>query len=127
MRKWAFGQVVALGAAGYLMMAVGGGGAAFAGKQDFTLANKTGYQIDEVYVSESRSSHWGRDIMGRGSLGDGDTVDVTFDHGSACHFDLKVKYEDGDNAEWSNLNLCDISKVTLYWDRKNQTTRASTE
>ena len=46
---------------------------------------------------------------------------------SVCKWDMKVKYNDGDTAEWSNLNLCSIDKVTLFWDRKNQTTRAVTE
>ena len=41
--------------------------------------------------------------------------------------DLKVKYNDGDEATWQSLNLCNISKVTLFWDRKNEATRAVTE
>ncbi len=102
---------------------------AHAGDQDFTLVNRTGYQIDDLWVSPSRSDSWGREIMGRGNvLSDGDTYDVSFSrHAQACHFDLKVQYNDGDVATWRDLNLCEISKVSLYWDRKNNTTRARTE
>ena len=32
---------------------------ALAGEQDFKLVNKTGYQIDEVYVSRATSKSWG--------------------------------------------------------------------
>ena len=44
-----------------------------------------------------------------------------------CDWDLKVKYDDGDEATWKGLNLCSISKVTLYWDKKKEVTRAVTE
>lgn len=101
---------------------------ALAGEQDFKLVNKTGYQIDEVYVSRVSSKSWGNDMMGRGALGDSDSVDLSFNApDNVCRWDMKVKYNDGDTAEWSDLNLCSIETVTLYWDRKNQTTRAVTK
>lgn len=101
---------------------------AFAAQQDFTLHNRTGYQIDEVYVSQSSSKNWGKDIMGRDALDDGNTVDVSFTApDNACRWDMRVKYNDGDEATWNNLNLCNINKVTLFWDRKGETTRAVTE
>ncbi len=103
-------------------------GSAMAGEQDFKLVNKTGYQIDEVYVSRASSKSWGRDLMGRGALEEDSSVDITFNApADACRWDLRVKYNDGDTAEWGNLNLCNIDTVTLYWDRKNGTTRAVTK
>lgn len=102
--------------------------AAHAGQQDFTLHNKTGYQIDEVYVSQSSSRNWGKDVMGRDALEDGNTVDISFRApDNACNWDMRVKYNDGDEATWTNLNLCNINKVTLFWDRKHEKTRAVTE
>ena len=95
-------------------------GHALASDADFKLANKTGYTIDEVYVSPHSSDSWGRDRMGDNTLDDGETVNIAFAHGgSACHFDIKVKYHDGDKAEWSDVNLCDYEKITLHWDGKN--------
>jgi hypothetical protein len=100
-------------------------GLAHASDADFKLKNKTGYQIDEVYVGAHSSSHWGPDIMGSNSLGDGESVNISFRHGGACHFDIKVKYHDDDStAEWSDVNLCNWEKITLFWDEKNQVTRA---
>lgn len=98
---------------------------AFANDADFTLKNKTGYQIDEVYISLPSSKNWGKDIMGTGALGDGDKVKITFPHGNgACKFDIKVKYNDGDEASWASVDLCEYETITLYWDKKAQQTRA---
>jgi hypothetical protein len=92
---------------------------AFASDADFKMVNKTGYQIDEVYASPASSNSWGADIMGKDALADGATVDITFPHGgSACKFDLKVKYKDGDTAEWENVDLCQYTTISLYWDGK---------
>jgi hypothetical protein len=94
-------------------------GAAFASDADFKLVNKTGYQIDEVYVSPASSESWGDDIMGRAAVPDGTTVNITFPHGGkACRFDIRVKYNDGDKAEWSNIDLCEYEKISLFWDGK---------
>ena len=101
---------------------------ALAGDQDFKLVNRTGYQIDEVYVSRSSSKHWGKDMMGSDALAAGESVDLEFSAPSnVCNWDMYVKYNDGDTAQWNSLNLCNINKVTLYWDRKAGVTRAVTE
>ena len=98
---------------------------AFASDADFVLKNKTGYQIDEVYVAPHSSKNWGKDIMGSGSLGDGEKVKIVFPHGNgACSFDLQVKYNDGDTAAWSDVDLCKYETITLFWDKKNQETKA---
>lgn len=100
--------------------------AAQASDADFKLVNKTGYQIDQVYVSHHSSDDWGSDIMGRDALADGEAVNISFPHGgSACHFDIKVKYhDDGSTAEWSDVDLCQYETITIFWDAKNQVTRA---
>ena len=101
---------------------------ALAGEQDFKLVNKTGYQIDEVYVSRSSSKNWGKDMMGSDALANNESVSLEFNApASVCRWDMYVKYNDGDTAQWNELNLCNIDKVTLYWDRKAGTTRAVTE
>ncbi|ARO54412.1 exported protein of unknown function [Methylorubrum extorquens] len=94
------------------------------GKQDFTLVNRTGYQIDEVYVGPVNQSHWGQDVMGKDAIANGDTADITFNGGSnACKWDIKVVYNDGDESEFRGVNLCDVSKVTLFWNRSAGETR----
>jgi hypothetical protein len=99
---------------------------ALANDADFKLKNKTGYQIDEVYVSAHSSGKWGKDLMGSDALADGEVLNVTFPHGgSACHFDIKVKYhDDNSTAEWGNVDLCQYESISLYWNEKLQETKA---
>ena len=113
----------ALFAAAFLTSAASG---AYASDADFKLKNRTGYQIDEVYVSQHSSNNWGKDIMGKDALADGEVLNVTFPHGgNACHFDIKVKYHDDDStAEWADVDLCQYETISLYWNAKLQETKA---
>jgi hypothetical protein len=99
-----------------------------AADQDFTLYNATGYTIDKVFVSDVGKTTWGPDIMGQDSLDDGAKVEITFKNGTkSCNYDLKVVYSDDDTATWSDVNLCELSKIHLHWDRKAGVTRATGE
>jgi hypothetical protein len=101
---------------------------AFAGDQDFRLVNRTGYDIAEVYVSPSATNRWGKDVMGHDTLDDGESVNISFAHDAqACHWDMKVVYTDNDTAEWGDINLCKISKITIHWNRKTGETTADGE
>ena len=100
-------------------------GTALAGDQDFVLINKTGYEINKVFGREAGTRDWGSDVLGRDTLDDGENVKIVFDHDeNTCRWDLQVVYSDNDRATWTNLNLCKIGKVTLFWDRKNEKTTA---
>jgi hypothetical protein len=104
------------------------GTVAQAADQDFALYNETGYTIDKVFVSTVGKASWGSDVLGQGSLDDGNKVDITFKSGTtACSFDLKVVYDDDDTATWSDVDLCKLSKIHLHWDKKAGVTRASGE
>src|SRR3546814_7470638 len=72
------------------------------GKQDFTLINKTGYALSELYVSPNDEEDWQEDVLGKDVLDDGQSADIAFDRSSkACHWDLMVVYEDdGPRAVW---------------------------
>ena len=99
--------------------------AASAQEQNFTLHNKTGYVISEVYVSAHSTNDWEEDVMGRDVLANGETVEISFPRAeSACMFDLKVVYDDGETAEWDNFNLCEVSTIGLRYNRKDGRTWA---
>ncbi|MBL8644075.1 MAG: hypothetical protein JNK21_09070 [Rhodospirillaceae bacterium] len=100
-----------------------------AGKQDFTVVNVTGYTISELYVSPSKASDWEEDILGRDVLVDGDRTDITFSRKEdTCLWDLKVVYQDDNSsAEWSAINLCEVSVVALHYNEKTGTTSATFE
>jgi hypothetical protein len=99
-----------------------------AGDQDFTLVNKTGYDIAQVYASPVKSDTWGGDIMGSDILANGASVSITFAHeASACHWDLKVVYTDKETAVWQSVNLCKVSKITVHWDKDSGETTETEE
>jgi hypothetical protein len=102
--------------------------AALAGDQDFTLTNKTGYTISEVYVSPSKSSEWEEDVLGQAVLADGDNVEIKFSRATtSCKWDLKVVYDDKETAEWDGFDLCTISKISISYNRKSGETWATSE
>lgn len=101
---------------------------AFAGKQNFTLVNKTGYTLDKVFVAPSKSDSWDEDVMGRDVLGNGETVDIDFDRSeTTCKWDLKVVYDDNTSAEWDNFDLCETNKITIKYNRSSGETSAEYE
>nr|WP_295830562.1 hypothetical protein [uncultured Azospirillum sp.] len=103
-------------------------GTAFAGKQDFTIVNKTGYPLKHIYVSENNNNSWDEDILGRDVLDDGEYFEVAFDKAeNVCKWDMKVVYDDGESAVWQGLNLCQITKLTLKWNKNTGVTSAKTE
>ena len=112
-----------------LACALGVSGVAQAqGIQDFALVNATGYQISQVFVAPSKSDDWEEDVLGQDVLDDGETVNIHFAPKTrTCHYDLKVIYEDGDEAEWRRFDLCTVSRVTIHWNRKQGITWADYE
>ena len=88
------------------------------GPQDFTLVNKTGLTIMEVYVSPSEADDWEEDVMGKDVLDDGESVDITFDRKeTAAKWDLKVVTDKKQSYEWGSLNLLKIEKVTIKLEK----------
>jgi hypothetical protein len=97
------------------------------GRQDFALVNRTGYQIDEIYVGASSSS-WGRDLLGNSVLRNNQVFNVRFNADTReCMWDIKVVYNDRDTSEFRRVNLCQISKVNLFWNRQAGQTRFTVE
>ncbi|MDP2296743.1 MAG: hypothetical protein Q8M24_14950 [Pseudolabrys sp.] len=97
-------------------------------RQDFLLINRTGYDISEVYISPSKADDWEEDILGSDdTLDDGEQKNITFKRvGKTCMWDLKVVYDDDDSsAVWHDINLCQVSKITIRYNRKSDTTSAT--
>ena len=98
---------------------------------DFTLVNKTGYAIKEVYIAPSTQEAWeetDKNVLPR-SLKDEESVDITFHpKATAPKWDLKIVWADGGEAvEWLGFDLTAISKITLLYDEKTEKTSAETE
>lgn len=96
-------------------------------KQDFSLSNRTGYELKEVYVSPSTAADWQNDVLGSGTLADGATVDIKFNRATrTCKWDIKVVYTvDSSSAIWQNIDLCVVEKITIRYNKNTDTTSAS--
>ena len=89
------------------------------GKQDFTLVNKTGLTVSELYVSPSKADEWGEDVLGVDVLAAGAKVAISFHRSEKpCKWDLKIVDDDGDDVVWENIDLCKASEITLKYEGK---------
>lgn len=98
---------------------------------DFTLVNKTGYDIKEIYIAPSSQEEWDSSdkVSMPGALKDDASVDIVFHpKAKAAKWDLRIVWVDGGDAvEWSGFDLTEISKITLFYDDKTEKTTAETE
>lgn len=86
-------------------------------KQDFTLVNSTGVEINKVFISPHDKDDWEEDILGRDTLPSGQSVDIKFHRDEKAEmWDLRVEDTQGNAIEWENLKLPEISKVTLHYE-----------
>src|SRR3712207_5184269 len=89
------------------------GGAAPAEAQNrFWLVNGTGAQINEAYVSPSRLSNWGPDILGQGVLPAGQEGWVTTNFGD-WRLDVRVRYANGGEETRMGVNACSLSRIVF--------------
>ena len=89
---------------------------AFAGPQDFTLVNNTGYPIYVVNVSPSNTNNWEEDILGSQVLGNGESLNVSFNVGNQQYWDIQAVFEDGSSLAWMGIDLLSVAQVTLNGD-----------
>jgi hypothetical protein len=99
-----------------------------AGDADFTLVNKTGYTLREIYISPANKKNWGSDRMGKNTLGNNKSRLFKFSDKASCEQDLRVVFDDdGSEVIWEDFDLCTINKITLKYDRKSNTVSADEE
>ena len=89
---------------------------AFAGAQDFTLVNQTGFDIYMVNVTPADSDDWQNDILGKQVLGNGQYCIVTFAPNGKQYWDILVTFQDDSTLEWYDIDLLSVARVTLNGD-----------
>ena len=103
-------------------------GIASAGDADFTLVNKTGYALREVYLSPAHKTKWGNDRLGNNTLDNNKSRLFKFADKASCVQDLLVVFDDdGSEVTWEDFNLCELNKITLKYNRKSKVVSADTE
>jgi hypothetical protein len=91
-------------------------------KQDFTLVNKIGFTINNLYITTHDANEWGEDILGKDAMPNGDELDIQFHpKENVCLWDLRIEDKDGNYIEWENIDLCKWTKVTLHYEGKQAT------
>ena len=99
-----------------------------AARQNFTILNRTGYDIGEIYVSPAKTKKWGEDLLGDDELDDEDEQLIPLGRAAekTCLWDLKVVYsEDDSEAVWYDIDLCKFTRVTIKYNRKSDKTSAT--
>jgi hypothetical protein len=83
---------------------------------DFTVINKTGVEIHALYMTPRSGKEWGENILGVDTLAQNDSVAIVFTRKEKSKlWDLRVEDAAGSFIEWTDLNLLEISSVTLYY------------
>ena len=97
-------------------------------KLDFSLVNKTGYGIKEVYIGPHSSDEWGENLI-NDAFENGETLNISFNNGAtATRWDIKIVWVDeGAPVVWMNCKLAKISKFILHYNRDTDETSADTE
>ncbi|MGR3364208.1 MAG: hypothetical protein ACU0CY_08525 [Maritimibacter harenae] len=79
-----------------------------------TIVNNTGYTMVRFYASHRDAKTWEEDILGTDVLPSGRQVNINFDDRSGyCIFDFKAVFDDGDEVEVWNRNICELSTFTF--------------
>jgi hypothetical protein len=78
------------------------------------VVNGTGFDIHEIYISDSGAADWEEDVLGQDILGAGQTLRLSV-NGSYSMFDLMAVDSDGGSAEWRQLPG-NASNIKIYAD-----------
>ena len=76
--------------------------------------NNTSYDIVRFYASNTGTNSWEEDILGDDILPSGYSVVINIDDGSGyCKYDFLAIFDDGDQVQASNKNVCELSEFTF--------------
>ncbi|UZK66388.1 argininosuccinate lyase [Sphingomonas sp. M1-B02] len=101
---------------------------ALAADETLKVSNRTGYTINEIYIAPHSSDNWEEDVMGEDALVTNTSVDIDFSKSEdTCKWDLKAVYDDKTTAVWTNIDLCKISSITLFYNADTDVTSARYE
>ena len=79
----------------------------------YSFVNYSGYTIKNLYISASGYNKWGKDLLGKSVLQNGDSVSLRYNNDSR-YFDIKVVWMDGSNSTCSRHDYKSVWRVTLY-------------
>lgn len=89
-------------------------GTAVADDYTFTLVNKTGFEIIDLYVSPASKNEWGDEILTVDTIGDKDAMEIHISRREKAEsWDVLVNNEQGASFNWPDLKLAEITTLVL--------------
>ena len=83
------------------------------GDPSFSLLNRGGQAINEIYVSPVSEPNWGRDLLGAEVLPAGRAFPVRVAPRAGCRQDVRVVYADGRPEERRNVDTCAVTQLVF--------------
>jgi hypothetical protein len=82
------------------------------GNPSFNLVNQGRVAVMEVYASLTSDQNWGPDRLGADTVAPGAVYPIRLPEGP-CMYDIRFVYESGQPQERRNVNLCEVTNVTV--------------
>jgi hypothetical protein len=102
--------------------------AARADLRDVNVVNGTGYGIKFLGFNNPGDNDWSDNELG-GVMADGASVYVKFNTADkGCKWNFKIEWADPGypGVLWEDIDLCEVSEITLKYDRSSDKTTAVT-
>lgn len=101
-------------------------GSALAVDTTFLLINSTGYPISQMSISQSDMGMWSPNLLRGPAIRPGEARQVVIPASQlVCQVDMKLGFaDDTPPATWQYLNLCDLRKIQVFYDRYSGVTTA---
>jgi len=104
-----------------------GSGAANAQSANFVMANNTAFTVYAVHIWPVETIHEGPDRLGNDTIRSGGTYVFT-PHNGDCLYNVRVTFQDdGNDAQWNDVDLCRLTTLTLSYNYLLRNLTASTE
>ncbi|MBU1566834.1 MAG: hypothetical protein KJ630_14580 [Proteobacteria bacterium] len=89
-------------------------GFAAASDYSFTLINKTGFEIIDLFFSPASRGDWGEEVLTVDTIPNKETMRIHVSRKENAEiWDVLVNDEQGISFKWPNLNLSEISTLVL--------------
>lgn len=84
-----------------------------AGDPSFTLVNRGGSVIRELFVTPGGDANWGRNRLDKRGIPPGGSFDVRRRTDGNCNMDVRAVYADGRTEDRRGVNTCNVDAVAM--------------
>jgi len=87
---------------------------ALADNYTFTLINKTGFEIIDLYFSPAAQKNWGEEVLTVDTIPDKERMKINLTRKErAENWDILVNDEQGVSYQWTSLKLSEVNTLVL--------------